>query len=94
MQNFIKKSLITLLIFLNSLSVLIGQSERIPSDNKIAIASRIFSPPEIDGYINDSVWFNAIPVTDFLQEEPLPSSLPSFKTMTNSLLDSIISSIL
>jgi len=87
MQNFIKKSLITLLIFLNSLSVLTAQSEKIPFDDKIAFASRIFSPPEIDGYINDSVWFNAIPVTDFLQEEPLPGSLPSFKTEVRILYD-------
>jgi hypothetical protein len=85
-MKLINESFIISLIF-SSLTFLIAQSERIHSEDKIAFASKIFSPPEIDGYLNDTVWSNAIPVTDFLQEEPIPGAMPTFKTEVRILYD-------
>ncbi|MBZ0198617.1 MAG: carbohydrate binding family 9 domain-containing protein, partial [Ignavibacteriaceae bacterium] len=54
---------------------------------KIAYAVRTINPPEIDGFVTDSVWQKAIPITDFTQHEPIPGNPPSFKTTVRILYD-------
>ncbi|MEO8398943.1 MAG: DUF5916 domain-containing protein, partial [Ignavibacteriaceae bacterium] len=57
------------------------------SQNKKAFTVRTDIPPIIDGYLNDSVWNRAIPITDFYQHEPNPLYLPSEKTEVKILYD-------
>ncbi len=54
---------------------------------KIAYAVRTETPPVIDGIINDSVWNKAIPISDFLQQEPIPGTNPTEKTVVRILYD-------
>ena len=58
----------------------IFSSSNIFAQSKTAYTIRTTVPPEIDGYVTDSVWQSAVPVTDFYQHDPLPGDKPSFKT--------------
>ncbi|MEW6655199.1 MAG: DUF5916 domain-containing protein, partial [Bacteroidota bacterium] len=48
---------------------------------------RITEDINLDGYINEPAWLNAFPISDFLQQEPVPGSSPSFKTEVRVLYD-------
>ncbi len=72
-------NLVLLLIFVFQFS-LIAQS-------KIVYAVRTETPPKIDGIINDSVWNKAIPISDFLQQEPVPGTNPTERTIVRLLYD-------
>jgi hypothetical protein len=50
-------------------------------------AVRIEQGPRIDGYLNDDVWKQAIPLTDFKMVEPNPNSEPTEKTELRVLYD-------
>lgn len=51
-----------------------------PNNSKIINAVRINEKPKIDGYLREEVWNKALPVNDFLQQEPIPGNPVSFKT--------------
>jgi len=55
--------------------------------NKKSYAVKTSNPPVIDGILNDSVWNKAIPVSDFLQQEPVAGSPASQKTVVRILYD-------
>lgn len=57
------------------------------AQNKTANAVRIISPINLDGYLKEPVWQTANTITDFIQQEPVPGSLPSFKTEAKILFD-------
>jgi hypothetical protein len=42
-------------------------------------------PPRLDGTLNDSLWLNAKPITDFRQREPHEGELPTEKTEVRTL---------
>ena len=48
--------------------------------NKVIHAQYISNPPTIDGYISESVWELATPISDFVQEEPDNGAMPSQRT--------------
>ncbi len=77
-EKFLQKYFIVLLIII---------SEFIFPQTKSINATRIFNPPELDGLLNDSVWASGKAVTDFLQQEPVPGSKPSFNTSVTVLYD-------
>ncbi|MBM4175632.1 MAG: carbohydrate binding family 9 domain-containing protein [Ignavibacteria bacterium] len=54
---------------------------------KIVTAVEIFTPPSIDGMLNDSVWSLAVPNSEFLQQEPKAGENPTFKTEIRILYD-------
>ncbi len=54
---------------------------------KTMTAVRISVPPVIDGVPDDSIWAEAPPVSDFLQQEPVPGAKPSEKTVVKILYD-------
>lgn len=62
------------------LLIIIINHEVAISQSKIINAIKINGSPRIDGLLNDSLWLIAPPVSDFLQQEPMPGNLPSFKT--------------
>jgi len=41
---------------------------------------KIFSPPIIDGFLEDAVWLNIPIVSDFIQDEPYNMALPTERT--------------
>ena len=41
------------------------------SNSKKATAVRTPTPPRMDGLVNDDVWKLAVPITDFVQHDPL-----------------------
>ncbi len=52
----------------------------IQAQNKVIYATRVHSSPALDGKLDDSLWQLARPIDDFLQQEPIPGSTPSFQT--------------
>jgi len=72
------KKFLFLLIFISSISF---------SQKKIAHAAKIDSAPIIDGFINEEVWQNAIPINDFTQQEPNNNSPASLQTEVRILYD-------
>jgi hypothetical protein len=44
---------------------------------RIAQAVRAERPPKLDGTLDDSIWQEAVPITDFWQKEPSSSSSSS-----------------
>lgn len=59
----------------------------IKPQEKIAHAVRVKSGPVIDGYLNDDVWKQAIPITDFTQQEPIAGAKPSLQTEVRIIYD-------
>jgi hypothetical protein len=47
---------------------------------RVAEAVPVEHPPKLDGTLNDSLWLNAKPITDFRQREPHEGELPTEKT--------------
>lgn len=72
-------------VLISLLTLFIGCN--VIAQNKIANALRINTPVNLDGYLNDSVWQTAIPITDFQQQEPVPGNTPSLKTEVKILYD-------
>ncbi len=54
---------------------------------KVAIASRTFSPPIIDGIIDDPAWDEAELIDEFVQHEPYNLNTPSVRTDVRVLYD-------
>jgi len=54
---------------------------------QVAIATRTSRPPTIDGNLNDPVWAQAVPFTDFTQQDPDEGERPSQKTEVRILYD-------
>ncbi len=57
------------------------------AQTKKVVAIRTDTPPEIDGYLYDDCWKNAITISDFLQQEPISGNLPTYKTEVKILYD-------
>lgn len=54
---------------------------------KIANAVRIDRPVHIDGKLDDAQWSSAIPITDFIQKDPIEGAVPSDKMEVRFLYD-------
>jgi len=50
-------------------------------------AQRVFTPPVIDGYLDEEAWENAAIATDFVQFDPVPGGPPYQKTEVKVLYD-------
>jgi hypothetical protein len=50
-------------------------------------AVRVDKGPKLDGYLDDKVWEQAVPFTDFKMAEPKPNSQPSEKTELRVIYD-------
>lgn len=70
----------TFLLFFLFSSLLLPQK-------KVAYATKINSPPIIDGYVNEDVWNYATTIDDFTQQEPINNSKPTFRTVVKILYD-------
>ena len=55
--------------------------------SRVARATRVEEPPTIDGRVDDAVWEQAEPITDFIQAEPLQGESASEKTVVRMLYD-------
>jgi hypothetical protein len=53
-----------------------------------ARATRITTPPTIDGHINEAVWDQAYKIDQFIQREPNPGEPVSEKTIVSVCYDS------
>ncbi len=77
------KSLLLFFIFLGFIpSHSIAQNQE-----KKATAKRTTTAPKIDGSINDSVWMDAIPITDFIQFHPVLKAKASQASEVRILYD-------
>ncbi|MFA7229588.1 MAG: DUF5916 domain-containing protein [Melioribacteraceae bacterium] len=54
---------------------------------KTVKAVRVTTAPQIDGAIDDAVWDNAIPIRNFLQQEPVAGAIPSLQTEAKIIYD-------
>jgi len=59
----------------------------INAQNKIVTAVRVRNAPVIDGDLSDEIWNKAIPIKDFLQQEPVAGAQPSFLTEVKIIYD-------
>ena len=57
------------------------------SNSKKATAVRTPTPPRMDGLVNDDVWKLAVPITDFVQHDPLEGEAPTQRTEVRILYD-------
>jgi len=57
------------------------------AQNKITKAVRTATPPTIDGLIQEEVWKQAVPFSDFIQQEPISGGIPTYVTETRILYD-------
>ena len=57
------------------------------AQNKTIYATRINTPPLIDGILSDSVWALAKPISDFVQQDPVAGEKATFKTVVRMLYD-------
>jgi len=55
---------------------------------KVILATSVPEPPVVDGDLSETVWDQATPVTDFLQQEPTEGGSPSEKTEVRILYTS------
>jgi len=63
------------------------QSAASASPEQVAVATRTPRPPKIDGNLSDPVWAQAVPFTDFTQQDPDEGQKPSQKTEVRILYD-------
>lgn len=85
-------SLFTLLILISFVApIFIGEVKasfaQDASGKKEYTAVRIFSPPKIDGILDDSCWINVVVATDFTQSEPNPGNPSRQKTEVKFVYD-------
>lgn len=59
----------------------------IEAQQKSIAAIKVNETPVIDGLLKDAVWQKGIPISDFLQQEPVPGNNPSFKTELRIIYD-------
>jgi len=60
-----------------------GQQRTTPpvqASRRIAFATRVEHAPKLDGTVDDPLWSEARPITDFLQREPYENQLPTERT--------------
>jgi len=57
------------------------------AQDKTIYATRVATPPIIDGLLSDSVWNLAKPVSGFTQQEPIAGAKATFKTTVRILYD-------
>src|SRR6516162_940202 len=72
------------------LAVILGlpvQSAPLVQPEQFAVATRTLRPPKIDGNLSDPVWAQAVPFTDFTQQDPDEGQKPSQKTEVRILYD-------
>ena len=62
-------------------------TDRTAGDRRIATAARAATPPAIDGTLDDAVWQQAEPLTDFVQTEPQEGAAASERTEVRLLYD-------
>jgi hypothetical protein len=74
-----KKLFFLFLLFASFLSV--------SAQTKTVRAVKVASAPKIDGVLDDAVWQNALPITDFRQQEPVSGAQPSFPTEARIIYD-------
>ncbi len=90
-MNCIKTQLLPLIVFLffapgfcaKGISAQVGGQEYL----KTGRISRTATPPEIDGILMDKVWSLAVPIRDFLQEDPDNLAPPTEATEVRMLYD-------
>ncbi len=70
-----------------ALSFVFILSITLKSQNKTVNAVKAAEPIVLDGYLKESVWQTANTISDFIQQEPVPGNLPSFKTEVKILYD-------
>src|SRR5262245_21915000 len=56
-------------------------------DEQVAVATRTSRTPTIDGNLSDPVWGQAVPFSDFTQQQPDEGEKPSQKTEVRILYD-------
>src|SRR5262245_3789650 len=54
---------------------------------RVAVATRTSRPPTIDGNLSDPVWAQAVPFSDFTQQQPDEGEKPSQRTEVRILYD-------
>lgn len=57
------------------------------SSPKNIVAFRVNSSPVIDGLVNEPSWFKAVPMSDFIQYDPVEGAEPTEKTTVRVLYD-------
>ncbi len=57
------------------------------AQTKKAMAVRLSIPPKIDGMLNDSCWKKCVPITDFIQDDPLYKAATTQKTEVRICFD-------
>ena len=80
---------ITVTFFINTLFTLAHAKNINPgqSNLKEMYAVRVQTPPVLDGILDDEVWKNAIPNSDFLQFRPYNMAPPSERTEVRLVYD-------
>ena len=73
-------TLFLIVLYLCFLSPLSGQIPKIEQSNRNAQATAIEHPPKLDGTLEDLLWQNGIPITDFRQREPYEGQPPTERT--------------
>src|SRR5213594_2888488 len=73
-------TLFLIVLYLCFLSDLLGQVPKTEQSNQNAQATAIEHPPKLDGTLDDPLWQNGIPITDFRQREPYEGQPPTEKT--------------
>ena len=77
---------VALVAFLFPLSVLAQQSE--PAANRpVATAVQAAETPVLDGILDERVWQDAAPLTDFVQSDPFEGQPSSQRTEVRILYD-------
>ncbi|MFA5804271.1 MAG: DUF5916 domain-containing protein [Melioribacteraceae bacterium] len=74
------KKILILFLFLCTFNFITAQSKSIN-------AIRTSTSPRIDGVLDDAVWKNALPIKDFLQQEPIAGAQPSLLTEVKIIYD-------
>ncbi len=71
----------------NLLYLMLLFSSLVMGQNKEVFCTKTETAPVIDGDMSDSVWQKATPITDFLQQDPIPGVNPRFNTEVRVLYD-------
>lgn len=84
---FMESSRFKLILKYFLLIILVFGSHLIEAQRKSINAVKVNEAPAIDGLLNDVVWQKGIPVSDFLQQEPVPGNIPSLRTEFKIIYD-------
>ena len=83
MQHYLKRRVILAAL----LSCIVFQSGYSGDNPRTVVAVRVNNPPTVDGYLNENIWKQAEPATDFIQRDPTEGQLASEKTEIRVLYD-------